>query len=74
VSVFSWLYRLPGRINRSFSTFALATNVEGPGDGGPQLNVAAARVVIGEITSPTGNGERKEQDTDQAVPRSSPDY
>ena len=68
---FSWLYRLPGRIERSFSSTALAANAEGPGAGVNQLNVPAARVVIQEIENAIENatspGKREEQSDDGAA-------
>ena len=56
-----WLYRLPGRINRSFATTALATDVEGPGAGVPQMNVAAMKVVVSEIET-ANSGESDDKD------------
>lgn len=69
--VFRWLYRLPGRIERSFSSTALAANAEGPGAGVNQLNVPAARVVIQEIENAIGNAtspaEREDHRDDGAA-------
>jgi hypothetical protein len=67
VRFFRWLYRLPGRVDRSFGSTALATNAEGPGAGVDQLNVPAARVVIQEIEKATSSVEREEHDGDPAV-------
>jgi hypothetical protein len=64
VSFFTWVYRLPGRIDRSFGSTALATNAEEPGAGVDQLNVAAAGVLIQEIENRTGTGGPEGHDAD----------
>jgi hypothetical protein len=66
VGFFKWLYRLPGRIDRSFSSTALATNAEGPGAGVNQLNVPAATIVSKEIENATGRADRNGHDDDSA--------
>lgn len=43
-----WLYRLPGRINRSFANTAVATDVEGWGMD-PQMNTIGVKIVSQEI-------------------------
>ena len=40
---FNWLYRLPGRINRSMEKTAVASSVENGGNPGPQSNLAGVR-------------------------------
>jgi hypothetical protein len=70
VGFFKWLYRLPGRLDRSFSTTAAAANAEGPGAGVNQLNVPAAGIVIQEIESEiatTGDGRESHDDDDPAA-------
>jgi hypothetical protein len=64
VRFFRWLYRLPGRIDRSFSSTALATNAEGPGADVDQLNVPAAVVLIQEIETRTGTGKPERHDAE----------
>lgn len=64
---FRWLYHLPGRIDRSFSSTALATNAEGPGAGVNQLNVPAASVLIHEIENATGRAHGDERADDSAT-------
>jgi hypothetical protein len=43
VNFFKWLYWLPGRINRSFGSTAVATGVEGPGAASPQINAVGVQ-------------------------------
>jgi hypothetical protein len=46
---FNWLYRLPGRINRSIEKTALASSVENGGNPGPQSNLAGVQSGLGFI-------------------------
>ena len=56
-----WLYRLPGRINRSFGPTVAATNVESSvGMGGVGVNAAAVIIVAEEIKS-TGSDKVDDQ-------------
>ena len=56
-----WLYRLPGRINRSFGPTVVATNVErSVGMGGVGVNAAAVIIVAEEIKS-TGSDKVDDQ-------------
>jgi hypothetical protein len=60
---FRWLYRLPGRINRSFGPTVAATNVErGVGMGGVGVDPAAVSIVAEEIKGSTGSDEGDDQD------------
>jgi hypothetical protein len=63
VGFFKWLYRLPGRINRSFGPTVAATNVErGVGMGGVGVDPAAMSIVAEEIKSSTGSDDGDDQD------------
>jgi hypothetical protein len=63
VGIFKWLYRLPGRINRSFGPTVAATNVErGVGMGGVGADPAAVSIVAEEIKGSTGSDEGDYQD------------
>ena len=63
MGIFKWLYRLPGRINRSFGPTVAATNVErGGGMGGVGIDPSAVSIVAEEIKSPSGSGEGNERD------------
>jgi hypothetical protein len=44
---FKWLYRLPGRINRSMERTALASSVENGGNPGPQSNLMGVQSGLG---------------------------
>ena len=62
MGVFKWLYRLPGRINRSFGPTVAATNVErGGGMGGVGVDPAAVSIVAEEIKGSTGSDEGDDQ-------------
>ena len=63
VGVFKWLYRLPGRLNRSFGPTVAATNVErGGGMGGVGVDPSAVSIVAEEIKSSSGSDEGDEPD------------
>src|SRR5215472_3832809 len=49
VGFFNWLYRLPGRLNRSVEKTALASSVENGGNPGPQSNLAAVQSSLGSM-------------------------
>lgn len=47
---FKWLYRLPGRIDRSMEKTALASSVvQSEGIGGTHPNAMGVKAVLGEI-------------------------
>jgi hypothetical protein len=52
---FTWLYRLPGRINRSFGSTAAATNVGSPGMLTSEVSEMGAKVVMGEVADATAD-------------------
>jgi hypothetical protein len=52
---FKWLYRLPGRINRSFGGTAAATNVGAPGMLTSDASAMGAKVVMGEVEESTAD-------------------
>jgi hypothetical protein len=62
VNFFKWLYRLPGRINRSFGSTAVASGVEAPGAASPQINAVGVQVMRGEIEREMGgtSGEKSQ--------------
>jgi hypothetical protein len=63
VGFFEWLYRLPGRINRSFGPTVAATNVErGGGMGGVGVDPTAVSIVAEEIKGPAGYEQGDEQE------------
>jgi hypothetical protein len=63
VGIFKWLYRLPGRINRSFGPTVAATSVErGVGMGGVGVDPASVSIVAEEIKSSTGSDEDGDRD------------
>jgi len=62
---FRWLYRLPGRITRSFGPTAAAMNMEQPGYGGSQVNAAGVRIVAQEIADATEEETRTDGDGDE---------
>jgi hypothetical protein len=50
VGLFKWLYRLPGRIDRSMERTALASSVvRGEGMGGTQFNLPSVQAALGEL-------------------------
>lgn len=49
----NWLYRLPGRITRSFSSTAAAANVGTPGMLTSDVSAMGAKVVMGEVADAT---------------------
>jgi hypothetical protein len=59
---FRWLYRLPGRIDRSMEKTALgASVVQSEGMGGPDSSAIGVNAVVGEIESSVrGVGERED--------------
>jgi len=57
ISTFKWLYRLPGRINRSFGPTAAAANVESPTPLGPGVSAMGVRVVAKEVENATRSDE-----------------
>lgn len=60
-----WLYRLPGRINRSFGGTAAATNVGSPGMLTSDVSAMGAKVVMGEVeeaTATEAEGARADED------------
>lgn len=60
---FRWLYRVPGRIDRSMEKTALAASVvEGEGMGGTQLNTQMVNAALAR-TEPS---ESKEDKPDEA--------
>jgi hypothetical protein len=47
---FKWLYRLPGRLNRSIEKTALASSVvRGEGMDGTQFNLTSVNLALSEI-------------------------
>ena len=50
-----WLYRLPGRVNRSFDSTAAAANVGSPGTLGSDAGAMGAKVVMGEVAEATSS-------------------
>ena len=63
---FRWLYRLPGRIDRSMERTALAASVvEGEGMGGTQLNTQMVNAALAR-TEPSGS---REEEPDEAEGR-----
>jgi hypothetical protein len=58
-----WLYRLPGRINRSFANTAVASDVEGWGIG-PQVNTIGVKIVSQEIETAVTNDDEPAPDAD----------
>jgi hypothetical protein len=63
VGFFKWLYRLPGRINRSFGPTVAATNVESDGwMGGVGIDPGAVGIVAEELKSSTGSEKGNERD------------
>ena len=73
VNFFKWLYRLPGRSNRSFGSTAVATGVEGPGAVSPQINAVGVQVMRGEIEREMGGmSDEKSQPADDAGSRHDP--
>jgi hypothetical protein len=63
VGFFKWLYRLPGRIDRSLGPTFAATNVDkGGGMGGVGVDPTAVGVVAEEIKSSTGSDDSDDQD------------
>ena len=44
---FGWIYRLPGRIERSMEKTAVASSVENGGNPGPQSNLASVQSGLG---------------------------
>jgi hypothetical protein len=62
VGLFKWLYRLPGRIDRSMEKTALASSViQSEGMGGTHPNAMGAKAVLGEIE---GTGSREDDPAD----------
>jgi hypothetical protein len=60
---FRWLYRVPGRIDRSMEKTALAASVvEGEGMGGTQLNTQMVNAALARIEP----SESKEDKPDEA--------
>jgi hypothetical protein len=56
VGFFKWLYRLPGRIDRSLGPTFAATDVErGGGMGGVRVDPTAVGIVAEEIKESTGS-------------------
>jgi hypothetical protein len=50
VGFFKWLYRLPGRIDRSMEKTALASSVtQSEGTGGTHPNAVGVKTALGEI-------------------------
>jgi hypothetical protein len=63
MGLFGWLYRLPGRINRSMEETALAASViEGEG-GGPQLNTQMVNAALAR-TEASGSGEEQSDEAE----------
>ena len=61
---FNWLYRLPGRLNRSMEKVALASSVENGGNPGPQSNLAAVQSGLGFIEgNKAGEGESADSES-----------
>lgn len=56
---FKWVYRLPGRVNRSMEKTALAASVvESEGMGGTQWNMPSVNAALREMeTSGAGEGD-----------------
>ena len=67
VNLLKWLYRLPGRINRSFDSTAAATNVGSPGMLTSDVSAIGARVVREEVAEATAaeTEDAEADDTDQ---------
>jgi hypothetical protein len=64
VNLLKWLYRLPGRINRSFGPTAAATSAErGGGMGGVGVDPTGVSIVAEEIRSSTGSDEADDQES-----------
>ena len=62
VGFFKWLYRLPGRIDRSMEETALASSViQSEGLGGTHANAMGVKAVLGEIE---GSGSREDDSAD----------
>jgi hypothetical protein len=60
---FRWVYRLPGRIDRSMEKTALATSVvKGEGRGGTQLNTQMVSAALAR----TDPSESREEESDEA--------
>ena len=59
---FKWLYRLPGRIDRSMEKTALAASVvQGEGRGGTHVNTQMVNAALAR-TEPTGSGEEQSEE------------
>jgi hypothetical protein len=64
VGLFKWLYRLPGRVDRSMEKTALASSVvRGEGMGGTQFNLSSVKVALGELEG-GGSHEDDSEDTE----------
>jgi hypothetical protein len=62
VGFFKWLYRLPGRIDRSMERTALASSVvQSEGLGGTHPSAIGVKAVLGEIE---GSGSREDDFAD----------
>ena len=60
VGIFKWLYRLPGRINRSFGPTVAATGAQGTRHQG--VDPVGVTIVAEEIQSLTGSDEDDDRD------------